>query len=281
MGKFSNNMGYSISVIIPTYKPANYFYDCLDSLVNQKLSHDNFEVIVVLNGEKLPFIYDIDDYNTHHPEINLRFFYSEHKGVSAARNLGLKEAKGKGIVFIDDDDLISPNYLEQLLTNFDGELMVIANMKTFKEDINQLGNDYLSIAYEKCRLKRKCTVFDTTSFYSNVCGKLLPQKSIGNTRFNTKMEVGEDSVFIVEVAKNIHGIMYTNTDAIYYRRIRNNSVSRKKRTILENFKITATMIGKFLSCIQWSLNKNNICFISLKIGGALKDFLLNVMREVR
>ena len=93
------------------------------------------------------------------------------------------------------------------------------------------------------------------------------------------MAVGEDSVFIVEVAKNIHGIRYTNTDSIYYRRIRDNSVSRKKRTILENFKISAKMIGKFLSCIQLSINKNNIYFISLKIGGALKDFWLNVTKR--
>lgn len=45
-------------------------------------------------------------------EVNL--IYSEHKGVSFARNLGIDFAKGKFLTFIDDDDLVSPNYLEQL-----------------------------------------------------------------------------------------------------------------------------------------------------------------------
>ena len=46
--------------------------------------------------------------------MKVSLIYCEHKGVSFARNMGIEFAKGKYLTFIDDDDLVSPNYLEQL-----------------------------------------------------------------------------------------------------------------------------------------------------------------------
>ena len=48
-------MATKISVIIPTYAPKDYLWECLDSLENQTLSKDEFEVILVLNGEREPY----------------------------------------------------------------------------------------------------------------------------------------------------------------------------------------------------------------------------------
>ena len=48
-------METKISVIIPTYLPKDYLWECMDSLENQTLSKDEFEVILVLNGEREPY----------------------------------------------------------------------------------------------------------------------------------------------------------------------------------------------------------------------------------
>ena len=54
-----------ISVIIPTYKPEKYIYDCLKSLEEQTISKDFFEVIIVLNGDKQPYYDDIYEHISH------------------------------------------------------------------------------------------------------------------------------------------------------------------------------------------------------------------------
>lgn len=51
-----------VSVIIPTYKPGKYIEQCLKSLYSQTLSHNEFEVIIVLNGDKEPFFSKINEF---------------------------------------------------------------------------------------------------------------------------------------------------------------------------------------------------------------------------
>lgn len=104
-----------ISVVVPTYKPKEYLWKCLDSIVKQTFSYKDYEVIIVLNGCTSPWREQIDHYvscNMH--GINVVFINTEQSGVSNARNIGLDTAKGDYIAFIDDDDFISPVYLEEL-----------------------------------------------------------------------------------------------------------------------------------------------------------------------
>ena len=94
-----------ISVIIPTYKPQDYIWECLDSLIKQTFSCDDFEIILVLNGCNNPWQENIEKYVEKNMRgMNVQFFISEMAGVSNARNLGLDNAKGEYVTFIDDDD---------------------------------------------------------------------------------------------------------------------------------------------------------------------------------
>ena len=83
-----------ISVIIPTYKPQEYLWKCLDSLDRQTLSNDNFEVILVLNGCKEPYYSQIKNYIAKRNDLNIIFIQTDEGGVSNARNKGLDIAKG-------------------------------------------------------------------------------------------------------------------------------------------------------------------------------------------
>lgn len=97
-----------ISVIIPVYNIQGYLERCIRSVLDS--SYGDFEVILVDDGS-------LDD----SPKIcrawcardsRVRFVSQRHRGVSAARNRGIKISRGQWIVFVDGDDLISPDFLE-------------------------------------------------------------------------------------------------------------------------------------------------------------------------
>ena len=98
-----------VSVIIPSYRPGNYVYECLDSLMNQSLDALRFEVIVVLNGTRDPYWEQLSRYAKRHG--NIRLLHEAVAGVSNARNVGMKHAWGDFFAFVDDDDVVSSNYL--------------------------------------------------------------------------------------------------------------------------------------------------------------------------
>lgn len=100
-----------ISIIIPTYNSAKYLAACLESIENQ--SYKNYEIIIVDDGsadeEKVQLNLLSQQYKKAH------FFYQQHKGVSSARNLGIKNAVGEYITFIDSDDTLVPDCLHTVM----------------------------------------------------------------------------------------------------------------------------------------------------------------------
>lgn len=78
-----------ISVIIPSYKPGEYVWECLESLNRQTLAKDRFEVIFVLNGCNEPWKSDLQKWFDAHPELNVNFIQTDTPGVSNARNIAL------------------------------------------------------------------------------------------------------------------------------------------------------------------------------------------------
>lgn len=106
-----------ISVIVPTYRPKGYLWECLDSVYNQTFAKSDYELVLVLNGCDEPFYSQIKDWLGKHCDLQVQFFQTDEGGVSNARNIALDNAKGEYITFIDDDDLISPSYLQELYDN--------------------------------------------------------------------------------------------------------------------------------------------------------------------
>ena len=140
-----------ISVIIPTYKPQSYLWECLNSLVNQTFPKEFFEIILVLNGCNEPYKSNIEKYiTTSMRDMNINFVHSEKAGVSNARNIALDRVKGKNIAFIDDDDIVSPNYLEELYAKVHPNTIVLSNSYAFNDGYLHIQLPYsLTTVYEK------------------------------------------------------------------------------------------------------------------------------------
>jgi glycosyltransferase involved in cell wall biosynthesis len=92
-----------VSVIIPMYNSEKTIVSTLDSIKNQTYKGD-MEIIVVNDGSEDKSKEIVEDYITQNPELKVLLINQDNKGVSVARNNGLKNAKGKYFAFIDSDD---------------------------------------------------------------------------------------------------------------------------------------------------------------------------------
>jgi glucosyl-dolichyl phosphate glucuronosyltransferase len=98
-----------ISVVVCTFNRVLLLERCLESLVNQSLSDQDFEVLIVdnLSTDQTPEL--IHRYRTHHP--SLRSTVATQQGLSCARNVGWQTARGRYIAYIDDDAMAEPDWL--------------------------------------------------------------------------------------------------------------------------------------------------------------------------
>ncbi|MEN2435097.1 glycosyltransferase family 2 protein [Weeksellaceae bacterium A-14] len=93
-----------ISVIIPLYNGENTIIAALESVRRQSSAEESFEIIVIDDGSTDCSGEVVEKYMLQHPEMDIIFIRQENKGVSAARNAGLKRASGDYIALLDADD---------------------------------------------------------------------------------------------------------------------------------------------------------------------------------
>ncbi|OCL82740.1 glycosyltransferase [Arcobacter porcinus] len=215
-----------ISILIPTYKPQKYIEKCFDSLENQTLTKDLFKVYIALNGEKEPYYSYIKNlllkYN-----FKKEFIYIVETGVSSARNKLIDISKEPFITFIDDDDVISENYLENLLLKADENYISIANVYNFEIDVNEKKNNYIGDSFLELK-DIETNKYKTRKYFSSPWAKLIHRKMIGDVRFDTKLKIGEDSLFMAEISNKVKGIKKTSKDTIYFVNERDGSATRRK-----------------------------------------------------
>lgn len=219
---------HKISVIIPTLRPGIYLEECLNSLYLQSLSLEKFEVIIVLNGEKLPYEENIKAFFCSRPRLDYNLIYYERPGVSVARNLGIEAALSDNLLFLDDDDFLSPTFLENLLIRSGYEVVVATRFLSFASSINESAEDYVGRVYRRCQEYPNFDIFRFRGLLSSACGKLIPRDVIGNARFDPRFKRGEDSLFMFAISKNIKQIVLADPAAIYYRRERSGSARNAK-----------------------------------------------------
>ena len=136
-----------VSVIIPSYNCEAYVLDAIDSVMKQ--THRPLEIIVIDDGsmdntQKViheSFFPSGDTINKQN--LNIQYFYQSNQGPAAARNRGIKEARGKYIAFLDADDLWVKNKLERSIcflkeSNFD---WICTSMLKIKESGEKLSSN--------------------------------------------------------------------------------------------------------------------------------------------
>jgi len=263
-----------ISVIIPTYKPQSYLWECLDSLVSQTFPKEDFEVILVLNGCDEPYKSDIENYIASRMQnMNVNFIHTEQGGVSNARNIALDTAKGEYVAFIDDDDFVSPSYLEELYEKAAPDTIALCYPYAFRDgDITQLSY-HITENYDKNFTFGKQYYTRTRKFFSGPCMKIIPMSFIQERRYDVRLRNGEDTLFLFLISDKFKYVDFTSTNAIYYRRMRDGSAVNNKRTTWQNIRSNLLQIAIYSKYFSKSpLNYNWLFFFS-RIGGALYSIL--------
>src|SRR5437763_1264827 len=87
----------------------------LDSLATQTLDAARYEVIVIHNGSRDDTESVVAAVRERHPTVTFRYLYVAAAGAARARNIGIGAARGTYVTFVDDDDTVSPTFLEALL----------------------------------------------------------------------------------------------------------------------------------------------------------------------
>lgn len=106
-----------LSIIIPVYNVEKYLLRCLDSCANQNIPSADYEIIIVNDGSPDGSKVIAEEFVAKHP--NARLINQENGGLSVARNNGLKEACGKYVWFVDSDDWIESNCLNEIVEKMD------------------------------------------------------------------------------------------------------------------------------------------------------------------
>ena len=186
-----------ISVIIPTYNCEKTVEQTLRSVLAQK--YDDFEVLVIDDGSSDNTLDVVSAIAAYDPK--LKVIAKENGGVSSARNLGIREAKGEYICFVDSDDTVAPDYLNALIDGYakgalsvvnfcrnNGEESVLPVCKGyFIEDSLSCITDYLT--------GELGTAIGFCVWNKLFCKQIITDRDI---KFDTSLKMGEDLLFVLE-----------------------------------------------------------------------------------
>lgn len=263
-----------ISVIIPTYKPQEYLWECLDSLESQSFPKEDFEVIIILNGEKEPYCTQIEKYISGH-KTDIRLLYSEEKGVSAARNIGLDASHGEYIAFIDDDDFVSEVYLEELYSKAASDTIVIAYPHGFDENNSELDSYKTAEDFKRLAKSGKTGYIYSRNLLHVAAMKLIPSEIIGSRRFDTSMQNGEDTLFMFLISDRFIFVDFTSPDAIYYRRFRTRGAVKSfiRSSLWEKTRKSFKSIRKYTSIYLSAADRYSFRFYATRVWGALHNII--------
>lgn len=201
-----------ISVIVPVYNAQNYLHLCIKSILSQ--SFTNWELLLVDDGSKDDSKLICDEYAA--KDNRIRVFHKENGGVSSARNLGIENAIGEWITFVDSDDYISSDYCQLLLDN-NGEDFIISSYALFGDF-----NDELIIhdsSFSKEQLYSTLGECLSKPHFSTPWGKLFKRSILQSSglRFLENIDSTEDTLFVYGYLLHVRSLRQRSAITYYYR----------------------------------------------------------------
>lgn len=266
-------MNKLISIIMPVYNAEKYLNRSIESIMNQ--TYNNMEIILVNDGSTDNSLEICTNYQKKDNRIKL--INQENKGVSIARNRGIDEATGHYIMFIDSDDYIEKNMIEDMeakITEDDIDL-VISGIK-----MNYIRNGQV-VGEEKYQLKDK--MYSIEEMLNDIlidldlicicgpCCKLYKKEILkkNNIKFTNEFTMGEDTWYNLDYIDACTGKIVTVSN-IYYNYMRENPDSLFTKYYDNYIKITEKVYNKFLNLLERKAN-------SKAIARYKKNYILNLV----
>ena len=204
-----------ISIIVPIYKTEQYLPRCIGSILSQSFA--DFELLLVDDGSKDRSGAICDEYAQ--KDARIRVYHKENGGVSTARNMGLAEAKGEWVYFVDSDDIVLPDALETFVGQIESNIdFVMAGFCVSDEDGTVLGQPKVQRCCRLTAIQALKEMYVPTDFayQGYLWCKLFKTEVIrlNNLRFVESISFNEDRLFIVEYLCCVNHVAYT-TKSVY------------------------------------------------------------------
>ena len=232
-----------LSIVVPMYNSEKYIVNCLYSLLNQEIPNENYEIIVVNdgstdNGEKL-----VKKYKEKHS--NIKIITVKNGGQSYARNIGMDNAVGEYIFFVDSDDYISYNSISKVLD------------KTIKNNLDMMFFDLKRVednSKVKCDYNddNEVKIVDGIKYFADNNVNNGPWHFFISRRFIKKNNLRfiegrfcEDGMFLIACIFEAKSVSKCNTDIYRYVVRQNSTTTQKSREHL------IKMIDDFMYAINY------------------------------
>ncbi|MGN2337051.1 glycosyltransferase family 2 protein [Clostridium cagae] len=228
-----------VSVIVPVYNSEQYVGYCINSILNQ--TYRNIEVILVDDGstdDSLKICRNYEDIDK-----RVKVITTPNKGVSSARNIGINNACGKYLQFVDSDDTIAPEMIERLVVAIETYEMdiVFCGMSMITLDENQRVKsrvDFSSKAMGKeCVLTNKVFmeklpyIMLNTVLLEGPCNKIYRKDIFDKLKleFAEDISLGEDFLVNMEYYNECNGAVFLEESYYYYMQQNSEALTKKIR----------------------------------------------------
>lgn len=255
-----------VSIIVPVYNTEQFLHQCIESIINQ--TYKNIEIILIDDGSTDKSGKICDEYAAN--DNRIKTIHNINSGVSIARNIGLDNAKGKYITFIDSDDYVEKNYIETLVNAIEtnNAELAICGIKEITDKITKvrkprgcytgsLKNDYYAMIDFPCLIGAKIYL-----------KKILDSYKI---RFVKKIKYAEDELFNLMYYQYVKMYIFVDSPLYVYKH-RKQSLSDIK--LLKNKENLKNYIFK-LKKEDYYLEKLNVNKKDIIIGEQAIRAILN------
>lgn len=200
----------NLSVIVPVYNTGKYLQACVNSILAQDL--EDLEIIVVDDGSTDKETIRLC--NTLGEHSHIKVIHTVNRGLSCARNEGMRQANGKWLTFVDSDDTLLPDIYKIAISYVSDNIdCIMFGSRTINESGNSIGID-----------RFKNGVLTGTEIISDVVlplktaswNKFFRKEAIGNAQFPEGRIHGEDLVFLLEWLTQTSRLMTIETIGYNY-----------------------------------------------------------------
>ena len=219
-----------ISVIIPVYNVEEYLDDCLTSVLAQ--TYSNLEILLINDGSTDNSGVICDKYAQ--TDSRIKVFHKENGGVSSARNIGLENATGQYIAFVDPDDWIEPNMYETIITQFeksDVDAVFCGYWENFSDEVKRNPVIHMPEKHDIVSGRDalyQCLIKMEDGYFTSVWNKVFKTEFVNQQDILFEpFLIGEDEVWLAKILPEAKNIFLINKP-LYHWRKRESSVLHKK-----------------------------------------------------
>lgn len=257
-----------ISVIVPIYNSEKTLKKCIESIIGQ--TYSNIEIILVNDGSQDTSLDIMKEYKEKDSRIIM--ISQPNKGLSCARNTGIKNATGDYITFIDSDDYIEKDMLEDTINIFkkhdcdvvrnNYKLAYKGGSVKFRDELEEEKNTLVEMKTQRNSIIKKVLLgkVQSYSWLLTIKRKVIKKNQL---LFDEDILFMEDIVFFMRLLFVADNIFFYNEPKYYYYQSNNNSLTKNQKSYIKNMNNILIMKQRLIEILELNLKNQSEQYIKI------------------